>query len=179
MRSMRAIVVSGGMLFGSALSVAAPGDLFLLQIPGITGEVTRPRYPGWISVNSFAVGISNSAANSGGGAGAGKPLSIIKPLDTTSPELALLAANGRVQPLVTLVALSGAAGEGRFEFLKFTLRNAVVTALQLGGDSVAAAHTEQLTIAAQQITVTSTPQLPDGRPGTPVTTEIACGVSAA
>jgi type VI protein secretion system component Hcp len=77
---------------------AAPGDVFLLQIPTISGAVNLSKYHGWISVNSFSTGITTPAsANSGSGGGASKtmcePLVLIKPLDTTSPELALAAAS--------------------------------------------------------------------------------------
>jgi type VI protein secretion system component Hcp len=99
-------------------------------------------------------------------------LTVVKPLDTTSPELALDAATDKHLATVILAALSS-GGESR-EFLRFTLKNAFITAVQFGGDSVSSSRTETLTIEAEQIQVTATPQQPDGAGGPPVTTTINC-----
>jgi type VI secretion system secreted protein Hcp len=175
---MRLIPLCVGVLLSTAAVQAAPSDVFLLKIPGITGESTRVNYAGWIPLNSFSMGISSTAniGSSGGGAGAGKTvchaLTVVKPLDTTSPELALDAASDKHLSTVILAALSG-GGEPR-EFLRFTLKNAFITAVQFGGDSVTSSRTETLTIEAEQIQVTAMPQQIDGTGGQPVTTTINC-----
>ena len=155
---------------------AAPGDVFLLQIPTINGGVNFSKYRGWILVNTFSTGVSTTpSSNTGGGGSAGKtvcePLTVIKPLDTTSPELALAAASGKHFATITLAALSGG---NEHEFLRFVLKNATVTSVLFGGDSVSSSRTETLTIAAEQIQISSTPQRSDGAPGETSTTDIDC-----
>jgi type VI secretion system Hcp family effector len=168
------LLLVGTLLIGVAAQ-AAPGDVFLLQIPNINGAVNFSKYRGWILVNSFSTGITTpTSANTGSGGGASKPmcepLVLIKPLDTTSPELAQAAASGKRSATVTLAALSG----GNTEFLRFVLKNATITSVLFGGDSVTSSRTETLTISAQQIQISSTPLSAEGMPGTTVTTEVDC-----
>ena len=168
------LLLVGTLLIGLAAQ-AAPGDVFLLQIPNINGAVNFSKYRGWILVNSFSTGITTStSANNGGGSGAGKPmcepLVVIKPLDTTSPELAQAAASGKRLATVTLAALSG----NDHEFLRFVLKNAIITSVLFGGDNVSSSRTETLTISAQQIQISSTPQSADGSTGATATTDIDC-----
>jgi type VI secretion system secreted protein Hcp len=155
---------------------AAPGDTFLLQIPGIDGGVTRSHYAGWIALNTFSAGITGVTDNGTGAGGAsGKTtcshLLAIKPLDTSSPELAHAAATGKRFATMTLVAL---AGGDQHEFLRFTLKNVVISSLLFGGDTVQSSRTETLSLAAPQFEITATPQLPDGTSGAPVTADITC-----
>jgi Type VI secretion system effector, Hcp len=65
----------------------------LTQIPSVNGSVNFSKYRGWILLNSFSTGITTSTSqNTGGGGASGRPmcqpLVLIKPLDSTSPELA-------------------------------------------------------------------------------------------
>ena len=174
------LILAGAMLIGMAAE-AAPGDVFLLQIPGINGSVNFSKYRGWILVNTFSTGISTSSSgNPGGGGGSGKtvcePLTVIKPLDSTSPELALAAGTGKHFATITLAALGGneRGDRNEHEFLRFVLKNAIVTSVLFGGDSVSSSRTETLTISAEQIQISSTPQQSDGAPGATSTTEIDC-----
>ncbi len=169
------LLLVGTLLIGLGAQ-AAPGDVFLLQIPTINGAVNLSKYHGWISVNSFSTGITTpTSANGGSGAGASKPmcepLVLIKPLDSTSPELALAAASGKRFATVTLAALSGGNDH---EFLRFVLKNATITSVLFGGDSVSSSRTETLTISAQQLQISSTPQSADGSTGASSTTDIDC-----
>lgn len=169
------LLMVGASLLGLAAQ-AAPGDVFLLQIPSINGGVSFSKYSGWIPVNSFSTGITTpTSGNSASGSGASKPmcepLVLVKPLDTTSPELALAAATGKHFTTVTLAALRSG---NEHEFLRFVLKNATITSVLFGGDSVSSSRTETLTISAQQIQISSTPQSPDGASGVTSTTDIDC-----
>ncbi len=172
---MRTLMLCLGAVLAGVSAHAAPGDVFLMQIPNINGDVTRTHYTGWITVSAFSAGITTPVSTGTGGGGAGRPtcnpLVVIKPLDTTSPELAMAAATGEHLATVNLAALG--SGEQR-EFLRFTLKNAIVTSIVFGGDSVSSAHTETLSIIAEQIQITATPQLANGQAGTPVTTSFSC-----
>jgi type VI secretion system secreted protein Hcp len=172
---LKFLLLAVALMMGMAAQ-AAPGDVFLLQIPTINGGVNLSKYRGWILVSTFSTGVSTTASSTtGGGGGAGKtvcePLTVIKPLDTTSPELALAAATGKHFTTITLAALSGG---NEHEFLRFVLKNAVVTSVLFGGDSVSSSRTETLTIAAEQIQISSTPQRSDGASGETSTTDIDC-----
>jgi len=178
--AMRSLMLFAGAMLMSVAARSAPGDVFLMQIPSINGGVTRSHYSGWIAVNAFSAGISDTAGvNTGGGGGSGKvtcdPLVVIKPLDATSPELAAAAGTGEHFATVTLAAIS-AGGEQR-EFVRFTLKNAIVTSIHFGGDSVSSSRTETVSISAREIQITATPQLDNGSLGTPVTTNISCSAA--
>jgi len=55
------LLLVGTLLIGLAAQ-AAPGDVFLLQIPNINGAVNFSKYRGWILVNSFSTGITRRRA---------------------------------------------------------------------------------------------------------------------
>jgi type VI secretion system Hcp family effector len=173
---MRKLLLFVATLLLGLAAQAAPGDVFLLQIPNINGAVNFSKYRDWILVNSFSTGITtptSSSTGSGGGASRPmcQPLTLNKPLDTTSPELAQAAASGKRFATVTLAALSG--GDNH-EFLRFVLKNATITSVLFGGDSVSSSRTETLTISAQQIQISSTPLSAEGVPLATVTTDIDC-----
>jgi type VI secretion system secreted protein Hcp len=176
---MRKFLICVGALLSSVAVQAAPGDVFLMHIPNINGDVTRNHYAGWIAVNAFSAGITtpvDSTSGSASGRPVCSPLVAIKPLDTTSPELALAAATGEHFATVTLAALAG--GGQQHEFLRFTLKNAIITSIVFGGDTAASSRTETVSIIAEQVQITATPQLENGQAGTPVTTNYSCGSSA-
>lgn len=179
---MRAILFTAGVLFSSVVANAAPNEVFYMQIPGISGEVTNGKYAGWIQVNAFSAGIVTATSVGGSGAGAGKPsckpLIVIKPLDTTSPELARDAAVGTHLASVVLVAVSGTGGESR-EFLRFTLKSALISSVLFGGDTNVSSRTETATIAAEQLEITATPQRPDGSSGQTVSSTFNCSTNVA
>jgi len=175
---MRTLMICVGALLASVAVQAAPGDVFLMHIPNINGDVARSHYAGWIAVNAFSAGITtplDSSSGSVSGRPTCSPLVAIKPLDTTSPELALAAATGEHFATVTLAAL---AGGQQHEFLRFTLKNAIITSIVFGGDTVASSRTETVSIIAEQVQITATPQLDNGQSGTPVTTSYSCGSGA-
>jgi hypothetical protein len=65
---MRSLILLSCMLSLASAAQATPtGETFLMNVPGITGEVTRPSYVGWISVNSFSGGFRNSSVVGSGG----------------------------------------------------------------------------------------------------------------
>ena len=131
-------------------AAAAPGDSYFLQVPGITGSVTHSAYAGWIALNAFSIGLTDpidTATGTASGRVSCQQLMVLKPLDSTSPQLAADVATARVLNPLTLAVLNGQ----NQEFLRVTLKNAILTSLQLGGDSARSARTESLSITAQQI----------------------------
>jgi type VI secretion system Hcp family effector len=152
----------------SQVAGAAPGDVYL-QVPNITGNVTHQGYVGWISLTTFSAGFTSPLDTSTGTAGGHvtcQQVVAIKPLDAISPLLALDVATGRPLSTVYLAVLNG---EGH-EFLRLTLKNAVLSSLLLGGDNARSARSETLSISAQQIELTTN----DAAGGHNVETMIDC-----
>jgi len=78
-----------------------------IKFDGITGESKQAGHTGWIEIDSFSFGVTQTGAHSGGGGGgAGKvavhDISITKNYDKTSAFLANAVANGRHFKTVTL-----------------------------------------------------------------------------
>lgn len=153
-----------------ATQAALAADVFLLNIPGIHGDVTLAKYTGWISVTAFSGAFENSS-NAATGASC-QQMGIVKVIDVASPALAMAVATEQRHPEVALVAVADSGGGN--EFLRFTLRNALISSVAFGGDSSTSARTEKLTVSPQQIEVRYVPQNPDGAPGAPISTVVDC-----
>jgi type VI protein secretion system component Hcp len=147
-------------VIGLTAQSALGAQVFVMQIPGITGDVTVANYAGSISLSSFSAGFSNPAADGSGGVVAGKPtcqpIQVVKPLDGTSPKMAAAAFSGTPYPTVTLIALTQSPSAAYYyAFLTFTLNDVVVSSLNFAG-----AQTESLTLIYGQITVSYYAQSP-------------------
>ncbi len=168
------IFIAMGAMLGTCTAQAA-SETFYLYVPGIAGDVLTRGYEGWISVTSFSEGFSNSSAARSGGAAARvscQEFRIVKPLDVTSPHLALAVASDQVFNSIKLAALS--TGNRPIEFLSFTLLNATIDAVQFGGDSDTSARVETLSIRPAKVLISYRPQAPDGAPGIPVQATVDC-----
>jgi len=127
-----------------------------MKYGSIVGDVTTPGLVGWIELNSFSWGASNSAtsASSATGAGAGKvsvsDISIGKMVDVASVQLIKMALTGAETDGVIIQfykqfhrdlpsAVLGVAG-GLQEYLQFTMDNTLVTSYSLssGGNQPSA-----------------------------------------
>jgi len=149
-------------LIGLTAQSALGAEVFVMQIPGMTGDVTVLNYVGSISVSSFSAGFSNPAADGPGGVVAGKPtcqpIQVVKPLDGTSPKMSAAAFSGTPYPTVTLIGLTQSpSATYYYPFLTFTLSNVVVSSLNFAG-----AQAESLTLVYGQITVSYYAQSPTG-----------------
>ena len=151
---MRSIILCiSTAVIGLTAQSALGDEVFVMQIPGITGDVTVANYVGSISVSSFSAGFSNSAAAGSSAVVAGKPIcqpiQVVKPLDGTSPRMSAAAFSGTPYPTVTLIGLTQSSSAAYYyPFLTFTLSNVVVSSLNFAG-----AQTESLTLVYGQITV--------------------------
>ena len=115
-------------------------DMFL-KIDGIQGESRDSKHKGEIEILSFSWGVSNSGSGqTGGGGGAGKvtvhDFSIVKQLDTTSPEFLERACRGEHigSALLTLVKSGGGKGDQQ-EYLKIKLSDILISSYQSGGSN--------------------------------------------
>jgi len=180
MRSL--ILCISTALIGLTAPVAHAAEVFLMQVPGVRGDVTLAGYPGWISVGTFAAGFSNAAADTSGavttGARSCQSLQVIKPLDATSPQMSMAVFSGTTYPTVTLVALKP-SGTSLVPFLRFTLSDVVVNSIAFVGNVSTSAQNESLTLVYGQVQVTYLVQDPTGAITAAASTTMNCLTGAA
>ncbi|MBS3925092.1 MAG: type VI secretion system tube protein Hcp [Nitrosarchaeum sp.] len=139
-----------GLLTQSAS--AASVDYFL-KIDGVPGESTDDKHKGWIEIESFSWGASQSSATSGGG-GAGKvsisDFSFTSSASKASPKLFEHVVTGKHIKDVTLQLC--VAGEGRESqcYLDIVLSDVLVSSYQSQGSS-GEQPTEQLSLNFSKI----------------------------
>jgi len=117
-------------------------DMFL-KLDGIDGESQDSTHKGWIEVDSFSWGVSNTSIGSAtGGAGAGKAsfqdLHFEQLFDKSSAQLALYCASGKhISSAILSVRKAGgstdAAGNASLEFLKIKMTDVLVSSFQVAG----------------------------------------------
>jgi type VI secretion system Hcp family effector len=114
-----------------------PADNFL-QIDGIKGESTDDKHKDWIEILSFSSGVSQmasgSASTSGGATTARadfQDFSIVKELDSASPNLALACADGRHIKEVK-VELCRSGGD-KLKYMEYKMTNCIISSVSVGG----------------------------------------------
>ena len=114
-----------------------PADNFL-KIDGINGESTDDKHKDWIEVLSFNSGVSQmasgSASTSGGGTVARadfQDFSIVKTLDSASPNLALACAEGRHIKEVKLEMCR--SGGDKLKYMEYKMANCIISSVSVGG----------------------------------------------
>jgi type VI secretion system secreted protein Hcp len=108
-----------------------------IKFDGVEGESTHQDHKGEIEVLSWSWGVSNASAVSGGGSGKGKAspgeFSFMHLYDKASPVLAKKCAQG--VHFSSVVVTSRKAGEGQKDFLKVTMKEVFISAVQPSGSS--------------------------------------------
>ena len=145
-------------------------DMFL-KLDGIDGESADSKHKDEIEVLSFSWGVSSPAAGGRGGLSAGKvssnDLSIVKRLDTSSPQLIEKICQGEhiSSGLLTLQK----AGEKPVEYLKIKLTDILISGYSTGA-SGGGEPVEQVSFSFSGIEVSAAEQRPDGSIGSWKTT---------
>ena len=141
-------------------------DMFL-KIGDIKGESKDDAHADEIDVVNWDWGVSNSGSmHSGGGGGTGKSsvrdLSIVKYVDSSSPNLFRLCCSGdHVSDAVLTVRKSGGKP---LEYLIIQLKKVMVTSVSTGGGSDDDRIVETITLNFAECEVKYTPQADDGTP---------------
>ena len=114
-----------------------PSDCFL-QIEGVKGESNDDQHKEWIEVLSYNHGVSQMLAGSrstGGAASGGRcdhqDLSIVKSLDTTTPELNLVCCNGKHYKKMTLQMCR--ATEDKDPYMDYIMEDVIISSVSVGG----------------------------------------------
>jgi type VI secretion system secreted protein Hcp len=144
---------------------------YFLQITGIAGESTDAKHKGWIDVDAWSWGETNTGpVSAGGGAGAGKvqmqDFQFTTRVSKASPALFLACANGQHMKEAKLAAVK--TGAMQQEFLTWTFSDVLVSGYQTsgaGGDLVM----DAVSLTFSKIKVEYKAQKPDGSLEPPVT----------
>lgn len=141
-------------------------DMFL-QIEGIKGDSTDDAHKQWIEIDSFNHSISQSGggASSAQGTHAGgrcdhSDFTVIKNLDSASPTLAVYACTAKPIPTITF-ELCRAMGE-KTVFMKYTLKESIVSSIQTGGAAEGPVPTESISFRYGEVHWEYTPTDPKG-----------------
>jgi type VI secretion system secreted protein Hcp len=132
-RLLRALAVAGMVL---AITSPSQGFEGFLRIDGVKGESTDQRYRDWIVVTAVGWGhqLPIATGSMGGGASVSRvqvqPLTVSKILDSSSPELAQMVADGR---LIRQVFLDLVQGPGQAPFARIELQDVVLSSYSVEG----------------------------------------------
>jgi type VI secretion system secreted protein Hcp len=141
-------------------------DMFL-KLDNIKGEATGEGHAQEIDVLSWSWGATQSTtSHMGGGGGSGKvnisDLSIVKPLDASTPELLKACYSGQHFEKA-LLTVRKAGGKEKVEYVKIVLEHVLVSAVQTGGAGDQDRLTETLTLNFAKVNFVYTSQ--DGKGG--------------
>lgn len=146
-------------------------DAFL-KLGDIVGESIEARHLGWIEIESFSWGVTQSGSfASGGGGGTGKAsfqdIHFTSSTQKSSPLIAKACATGSHFPKAELSFIKEA--QGGFEFMKFEFTDVLVSSFQLGGSSHGEDRpTDSFSLNFAKIEFDFMPQRADGSLDTPV-----------
>jgi type VI secretion system secreted protein Hcp len=140
------------------------GDIFM-TLDNVKGESQDNKHKEAIDVIAWSWGASNAgSAHVGGGAGTGRvnvqDLSFTKYVDKASPELLKRCCDGKHFKEAVLIVRK--AGEKPLEYLKITMNEVFVSAVQTGGSGGEDRLTENVTLNFAKVKVVYTPQKADG-----------------
>jgi type VI secretion system secreted protein Hcp len=152
---------------------------YFLKLSGIDGESLDSKHKGEIEVLSWSWGVSQTSTHAAGaGGGAGKvsfnDFSIVKLVDTASPQLMQACCSGRHIAEANFTARK--AGEQQMEFLKIKLTDVLISSAQPGGSSGDQMPMEQVSFSFSDSMITAYQQDPKGGVGG-AETAILCGGS--
>ena len=117
---------------GSVVAAAQAADMFL-KIEGVDGESTYAAHKGWIEIQSWSWGVSQTGSSGAGGLGAFGRLighvTLIKRIDKASPLLFKRCSDGTVMPLATIELARLGGGP---TYLKYELKEVLVSSIAHG-----------------------------------------------
>src|SRR5689334_16152751 len=141
-------------------------DMFL-KLGNINGGSLDDKHKGEIEISSFSWG-ETAPPPTAGGSGKSTPgdFHFTKDVAVASVPLFLACARGDLIGSATLTVRR--AGGSQLEYLHVALGPLHVSSYQLGSAHGQENASEQFSLAAGRVTMTFTPQQPDGSAGTPV-----------
>ena len=161
---LKVIILSVAFGCGWATPCFAPA---FMKLGDIKGEVIVAGFADSIAVDSIAHSVSRPAPQPGSPTGSTKTsvaeFRVTKDYDRSSPKIFEAACTGRVLPSMEL-QLTKVVGDRRATFLKYELKNVLVTSYSVSGSGQDGARpTETFSLNFEEIKVTYTTQ--DARGG--------------
>jgi type VI secretion system secreted protein Hcp len=136
-----------------------------LKIEGIDGESTAAAHKGWIEVQSWSWGVSQTASvGAGGGASVGRltgHVTVVKRIDKATPLLFKRCADGTVLALATVELARGGGGQ---TYLKYELKEVMITSITHGDVDGDGAPDEDLKLEFTGVKLTYTQLDASGKP---------------
>jgi type VI protein secretion system component Hcp len=171
-RAVAALLVGGAGL--AAVSPSFANSIFL-KLPNVTGPVTNRVFLGDILLHAYSQGFTDpatAATGGSGGAGAGKvscgAISIVKSIDSTSPDFLRYVTMGTNIPSATIYFVGSAASSIQTVPYTITLTNVHVTSIVQGdtaSNTSGLGITENISMVAERFQFSYRPQNPDGSLG--------------
>ncbi len=143
-----------------------------LKLGDIKGEAMDKEHGDEIDVLAWSWGLTQGGSvHIGGGGGAGKvnvqDLSFTKYVDKSTPNLMMACCNGKHYPEALLTVRK--AGENPVEYIKFKMKDVIVTSVSTGGSNGEEQLTENVTVQFATVNFEYQPQKKDGtKEGGPV-----------
>jgi type VI secretion system secreted protein Hcp len=147
-------------------------ERWFLKLDGISGESTDVNHTDEIDVESWSWGVSNSGGGGGGGGGgSGKAtfqdFQFVSRISKASPALFLACASGSHIKDALLSGVRSAGKSKGTDFLKYKLRDVMVTS-HTQGDSEGVAPMEQFSLNFSKVEWSYTPTSAAGKTQPPV-----------
>jgi type VI secretion system Hcp family effector len=170
-RAVAALLVGGAGL--AAVSPSFANSIYL-KLPNVTGPVTNRVFLGDILLHAYSQGFTDPAAATGGsgGAGAGKvscgAISIVKSIDSTSPDFLRYVTMGTNIASATIYFVGSAASSTQTVPYTITLTNVHVTSIVQGdtaSNTSSLGITENISMVAEKFQFSYRPLNPDGSLG--------------
>ena len=142
-------------------------DMFL-KVKDVTGESVDDKHKGEMDILAWSWGMSQSATmHMGPGGGSGKvnvqDISVTKYVDRSTPTLMKMCCSGTHIPEIILTVRK-AGGKAPVEYVKITLKEAIVGSISTGGSGGEDRLTENITLNFSEFKYEYTPQKADGTP---------------
>jgi type VI secretion system secreted protein Hcp len=174
----RVVLLLVVIVIAMAPTAASAADQIFMLIPGIPGGSQATGRAGWIDVLAFSGGATAPATSTNPAPPmqpAPQPcqISVEKQLDIAGPRLWAATATGQTFNNIHIVVTASTGGSPLVIF-DILLTNAQITSIRDSGSAGGGTPTETMTLKATNMSLTFTPQNPDGSAGMPVTTSFAC-----
>jgi type VI secretion system secreted protein Hcp len=145
--------------------VEARGNVdYYLKLDGIEGESHDSKHKGWIDIQSFSWGATQSGHAPGGGSSAGKvavtDLMLMAYQCKASPKVMVACANGDHVKSAIIEAVK--AGTDSQAYMKLTLSDCLVSSYQVSASGEALVPIESFSLNFGKLEFEYKPQKPDG-----------------
>ncbi|HEY7037561.1 MAG TPA: type VI secretion system tube protein Hcp [Methylomirabilota bacterium] len=137
-----------------------------IKVPGCEGEATDKGHQKEIDIQSWAWGVVHPVSPTGPGQSSGEAtahdLSVTKRIDKATPTLVQFCLSGKHLDEIVLTARK--RGEDTIDYLKVTMKGAIVTAVSPSG-SEGVPGSEAVSFNFAEVAIEYTPQSDDGKAG--------------